>query len=542
MRVLLVDDEAIQRKALRLELGRLKLNRRITEFREASNGKECMDIAADFCPHLTFLDLRMPVMGGLEAARWLKENSSTRIVILTAHDDFKYAQEALKLGAVDYLLKPTNQEELVQVVSTVCAQLDTDEQSQNEKKYLAEQLSKVKPFIELEYVNEIVSGTALGLDIHQQKCELLGLNGQLQTVVLLEIDDYGTLTPGLAESERQALKQRIADILRQEIGQVTSIVARLGANRLIVLLGLAEDCFAASAFPRAWVIELCERVQCKVNVECGVKISIGVSRSCTSPTDLSKAFSEADLALSYKFLLGMNRIVHVDDVDVRGTQPRYCSALQEKELFESVRLGNVEKVTSIVSAVLAECFTQPTLNVDGLRLQGAELFLVAARACGEGGAPAEELAAYKQQRLCELLGSQSLSELRLILEDGIKGLANLLAGVRNVRNQRLVSRAIEYIKENYHSQITLDDLARQVYLSPFYFSHIFKEEVGTNFIDYLTGVRLDKAKLLLEQTMVAVHIIATQVGYNDVNYFSRVFKKVVGLTPTQYREKMFKMD
>jgi len=539
--VLLVDDEAIQRKALRLELGRLNLNKRITEFREASNGKECMDIAADFCPHLTFLDLRMPVMGGLESARWLKENCSTRIVILTAHDDFKYAQEALKLGALDYLLKPTSHEELVQVVSKVCDQLDSDEQLQNEKERLAEQLSKVKPFIELEYVNEIISGTALGLDIHRQKCELLGLNGLLQTVILLEIDHYGALTPGLAESERQALKQRIADILRQEIGQVPSIVARLGANRLIVLLGLTEGGFAGSGFPRAWLIELCERVQCKVNAECGVNISIGVSRSCPSPTELSRAFSEADLALSYKFLLGMNQIVHVDDVDVRGTQSGYCSGHQEKELFEAVRLGNEEKVASIVSTVLIESFSQPTINIEGLRLQSAELFLVAARACGEGGAPAEELAAYKQQRLGELLGSQSLSELRLTLEDGIKGLANLLAGLRNVRNQRLVNRAIEYIKENYHQQITLDDLARQVYLSPFYFSHIFKEEVGTNFIDYLTSVRLEKAKVLLTQTMVAVHIIATQVGYNDVNYFSRVFKKVIGLTPTQYREKMFEL-
>ena len=541
MRVLLVDDEAIQRKALRTELARLPIRRRITCFKEASNGRECLEVMADYCPHIVFLDLRMPVMGGLEVARVIAEEGRSRIVILTAYDDFKFAQEALQVGAIDYLLKPASREDLARVMNRVCDQLDTEEHDQREKDYLTAQLEKVRPLIELEYVNDIVNNSPLSHEAHLEKLELLNVRAPLQLSMVLEIDDYGQLNPEQVEPERQALKQRIAELMREEIGLVPAIVARLGTERIIALLGLPEALRTTSDQTRTWFMGLAETVRARVNTEYSVRLSIGLSRIRKNIVELHLAYEESMQALSYKFMLGSNQIVHVDDVDMRGIITAEYPIGLERQLLEAVRLGNTLKVSEVLPNLLSKAFIATTLDPSRSRIKATELFVIVSRAAGEGGAPQEELFEYTHATLNHILSAQTLAELRQTLEQGIQGLIKLITGVRNVRNQRLVTRAIDYIKDHYQEQVSLDDLARLVYLSPFYFSHIFKDEVGTTFIEYLTQVRIEEAKRRLRDTMVAVSIIAEQVGYNDVNYFSRVFKKVVGQTPTQYRGKLFEM-
>ena len=116
------------------------------------------------------------------------------------------------------------------------------------------------------------------------------------------------------------------------------------------------------------------------------------------------------------------------------------------------------------------------------------------------------------------------------------------AAVRNVANGKatqsggVVAKAKEYIHANFHKEISLDDVSRAVDISPYYFSKIFKEETGENFIEYVTAIRMEKAKELLSSSMLSMKEICGEVGYADPNYFSRTFKKNVGLTPTEYKE------
>ena len=113
---------------------------------------------------------------------------------------------------------------------------------------------------------------------------------------------------------------------------------------------------------------------------------------------------------------------------------------------------------------------------------------------------------------------------------------------RNVLNKReektgsIIETAKNYIKNNYHKDISLDDVSREVNISPYYFSKLFKETTGENFIEYLTNLRMDKAKELLETTECSMKEICVKTGYSDPNYFSRSFKKNVGVTPTEYKE------
>lgn len=111
-----------------------------------------------------------------------------------------------------------------------------------------------------------------------------------------------------------------------------------------------------------------------------------------------------------------------------------------------------------------------------------------------------------------------------------------MATKREEKSSNVVEEAKEYIAGHYNKDVSLDDISRRVNISPYYFSKIFKEETGQNFIEYLTNVRIDKAKELLKDTNYTMKEICVMVGYQDPNYFSRSFKKNVGVTPTEYKE------
>src|SRR5690606_974499 len=103
---------------------------------------------------------------------------------------------------------------------------------------------------------------------------------------------------------------------------------------------------------------------------------------------------------------------------------------------------------------------------------------------------------------------------------------------KKVRNAKCLGEALKYIRENFNKNITLEDVARSVYISPYYLSHLFKEELNITFLEYLTMVRMEEAKGLLKDTSLSIVAVASQVGYEDASYFSKVFKKYVGMSPS----------
>jgi two-component system response regulator YesN len=105
------------------------------------------------------------------------------------------------------------------------------------------------------------------------------------------------------------------------------------------------------------------------------------------------------------------------------------------------------------------------------------------------------------------------------------------------KDESTVARACKYIQENFRQELSLDDVSKEVNVSPYYFSKLFKEEVGENFIDYLTALRIGNAKELLKRPILSVREAGLQSGYADPNYFSRIFKKHTGMTPREYRER-----
>ncbi len=204
----------------------------------------------------------------------------------------------------------------------------------------------------------------------------------------------------------------------------------------------------------------------------------------------------------------------------------------EKLLLHKVSVGDkvesVEALNSIFNWLVREYSSQP-LKIKNKLL---EIIFLVHRMAWEIDMEEDKNEFFFLEKI---LSMEDMVELRLWCKSRVEQVANQIYTNRENQAGTLTKKAKKYIDENYAQPITLEDISREINVSPQYFSKLFKEETGKNFIDYLTGIRMEVAKELLSQGDLSIKEIGYRIGYNDPNYFSRIFKKTVGVTPTEYR-------
>jgi len=169
-----------------------------------------------------------------------------------------------------------------------------------------------------------------------------------------------------------------------------------------------------------------------------------------------------------------------------------------------------------------------------------ELVIVISRAAVEGGAQLDKLLGLNYSFVSSLSGISQFEEICSWTVNVLNTFLDTVYESRNIKNARLLSDAMRYINENYNRNLTLESVAQHVYISPFYLSHMFKEELGFTFLEYLTKLRIEEAKKLLMEKDMTIIEVASEVGYEDAGYFSKVFKKYTGISPAQYRKNNYR--
>lgn len=535
--ILLCDDEAIQRAALRAALTQLTgLPLAIGGVREAKHGREALAMIAASQPHIVFLDLRMPVLGGLETAAIMrKQYPDIKIIILTAYDEFNFAQEALKLGVSDYLLKPASNSDIAQVLTKVMQELLIRSERASWLASLQQRVEEAKPYIQLEYIDDLLGLARLDKTAIEEKRDFLGLARHPELVMLLEFDDFA-LAAGASEEERQARKEEVRALIWQQAASYAPLFVRMGGDRFCLLFPAPNATMDEQACAK-WAVSLAERLRCVISCNTGLKLTIGIGRRYTDPLHLQKSLHEAQVAVSYKFILGDNHTIHIDDIEL-GPADDASKELQQlqEDVLISLRLGDAKEFVNGLRQLVDLLCCSRIESLASARWSFLQLFVALAGAANIGGAESAALTTTSLHYMRLLQNAETLAMLRDTLLRAGAELNELVSQVHNLRHYKLVERAKNYMAEHFTEPLQLDDVAGTIYLSPHYFSHVFKEQTGMTFIEYLTHLRIREAKKMLRETTLPVGHIALQVGYNDINYFSRVFKKEVGLTATQFRD------
>ena len=214
----------------------------------------------------------------------------------------------------------------------------------------------------------------------------------------------------------------------------------------------------------------------------------------------------------------------------------YYPVKLEKELLSRVKVGDRKGAKTILNELLGHVLFNNGNNIEITRARVLELMIVLSRAAVEGGADLEMVFGLNLKYLNEV---STLNNVERLCEWIIKVLDRFIESmynIENINNFHIIKKSIQYINDNVSTNISLDSVAEYIYLSPSYFSRLFKKEMGINFIDYLNKVRIEESKKYLTDLKISLSDIANTVGFTDQSYYTKVFKKIEGISPGQYRK------
>ncbi|MDI3481631.1 MAG: two-component system, response regulator YesN [Tepidanaerobacteraceae bacterium] len=351
------------------------------------------------------------------------------------------------------------------------------------------------------------------------------------TVMVVTIDNYYSDTLNRSEIQKQTIRIRLYECLKRFAEKFGALVVNMEENLLAVLLWIERD--KESEVEYSMNTGACLKEQ--VEKETGISVSIGIGRRYKDILDLHLSYKEALSACHHKFFLGKSQVIHIDNVLPFSEDLGIYSVEVESQLSVRVLACDEEGAYNILRELMGNIPQQRPINPLTMKTRLIEIITTLMRVAMEAGADQENLAALSGKCVEGILKSDTMADLQNLMQQAIKGIIQQICQGRKRMNLEVFERALNYIRDNFKKPITLEEVADYVHISPYYFSHGFKNFIGISFIDYVTKLRIDEAKKLLLTTDMSIGDVGKQVGYYDPNYFGRVFKNVVGIPPSKFK-------
>ena len=507
IKLLIVDDEQIEREGLRVILGRSFPG---LDIAEAKNGREAVGMAGELQPDVILMDIKMPGMNGLEAVERIRaDDPDIKFVMVTAYDTFEYARSAIKLGVKDYLLKPSKAAEIVATVGKVLKEVEEERLSREADRRQRDALRKTLPLVETDVVTQLLFDHVH--EVHLD--ELVGLLGAGTT------SEAFAMIVQLPEGS-----ESLYSVVKEKIRQAGSGWMGAMYGRQIPVIAFREPVRSFRSQAVGMARELLSAA--RAGAEAGWFVGIG--GVCESLEQIRQSYQEALIA-SMDPTLPVKYRFYEDVPSPGAARDKPFDKQRERLIFDRIRLGQWEPLEADVTEFLRGCENE---GVDLLMAQQRvlELLWIAARVMLELGVETDTPVYSFQAR--------DYRELRFESGRLLEGMRRAYAEHRERLEPDAIQQIKRYIVEHSHEDITLDAIGRRAGLSPFYISKIFKEQLGVNYIDFLTECRIDKAKKLMADPDKSLKEITFEVGYHDPNYFSKVFKKMCDMSPTEYRRTL----
>ncbi len=526
-KVMLADDEGIVIESLTFIIKKNFGDE--CEIASAKTGRSVIELAETFRPDIAVMDIQMPGINGIEAMKEIRRmNASTVFIVLSAYDKFDYAKEAINLGVLEYLNKPVEQSRIIEVMQRAMQQIDKDRAKRRQDLMIKEKLENVVPIIENNMIYAVLFQDSYEQDVDSYR-DLLGIEEDYGYMIALEfgeqkVDNHMTNIVG-AGVKSQSYAREIRETVKNSF---SCVCGSLMANRMILLVPIRES--VVDYTERIRIIEKCREMLKKLGERVDVKFRAGIG-SVHKLGECTESYKEAQRALRNSG----GTVAHISDLSITVTYEEDYPVETEREIFEKTEKGDENGAVVAATHFFDWMCANYGDHVTDIKLKSLEFVLWSEHlAYEEGGMKYRFLS--RQNYLPDIMSMQTLDEIRNWFLQKTAAAARDVSESKKNLSSSSVERAKAYINENYKNDISLDDVSREVDISPYYFSKLFKEETGENFIEYVTNIRIEQAKQLLNSSRLSMKEICAQVGYADPNYFSRIFKKTVGVTPTEYKE------
>ncbi|TBL73940.1 response regulator [Paenibacillus thalictri] len=534
-KLMLVDDEERVRTGLRISLDWEEQHIEIVG--EAEGGLEALEIVAEKQPDIIISDVLMPQMDGLEfTQRALEIVPHAKVILLSGYDHFGYVQTAIRYGAFDYMLKPSKVEELAAVIGKAKQAIEAERSPLKNAEELRQQLFQSIPVLKEKYIRFLLMGQMTMEDIRKNYGYLnLALQGEHFMCLVMEIDEEGGEPRRYSMQEKQLLMFALKNISEELLGeQYGTEVIEHEENQLVVIVSPLEAASESRHVER--VQSLAKKMQYYFQNYYKNSVSIGIGGLYAGSERIAQSYEEAREALQYRLYSGKGSLVFSGDIAYRSGREQLSYPFElEGKLALALKIGDTLGLRSCTKQFVQFMIGMYNVNPEHLRGVCLQLAFTLQRKLMEWNMEGER--AVDLAKLDEQIRKQkTIAQLESWLIGYVDKLAAIVEENKRERNVSIVQKAIAYMEERYGSDISLQDIADSVFLTPNYFANLFKDNTGETAMNVLTNIRIAKAKQLLKTTELKNYEVAEQVGYTDAKYFGQVFKKIVGMTPVEYKK------
>lgn len=494
------------------------------------DGMKAIDLLKNgFVPNLVITDICMPFADGLELTEYISENlPGTIVVILTGYDEFKYAHTAIKLKVYDYILKPVTPNRMNQLLTKFKNELD-----ERELKNIENSLDIFSGYFLNKLITKKLDPTVIERYCHVNK---LSFTGRYHIVAAADVD-FPIPTTAYESNNLELMRYALFNISHELAEKSEHAIVFQGYDGLTNIIISAQD--VDSAYAQSIKLEntICETVKHSLNITA----SAGIGEPVAYLDDLHLSRGQAGTALSYRFFYGESSITCEADIDIKKSSDidyNFC----EKQFSQAIKTMNMDDAMLAVSNLVTQ-LKENRIPFDRCVLYSQKLMMRMATLTNDVTGEFEAKSLEKITENTNLYAVSNLFQLENLLKSVCVKTFEVFKVMKNSTIVSQVVKAENYIKENYGDpELSLNTITEHLAISTSYFSAIFKAQTGSTFVEYLTHVRMEKAKQILAFTDRRTYEAAEDVGFSDPHYFSVAFKRITGITPKEYREQTKKHE
>lgn len=531
-RIILVDDEEEVRKGIIRKIDWAAAGFQVVG--DAENGEDALEKIENLEPDVVLTDIRMPYMDGLVLTEKIRQKyPSIKVLIFSGYDDFEYAKRAIKLNVTEYILKPVNVEELTLILKRIKHNLDEEIEQKRNVNLLRESYKNSLPIIREHFLNDVVQGN-LPPETVEEKLEeynipIAGAKKWVAAVINVEPEVHTEEKTLSLHEEQELIPISVRQLVEGKLDEYCRSVMFSVSGELVALAAIDE--YNSQTGLIAVLGDICK--ESKRILE--VPITIGIGHSCTDLQDISSSFRSAQNALGYKAIIGAGSTIYINDVEPLHYGKLLFDSKDESELIAAIKFGPEEKIESVVKGIVGK-MDDAKVHVGQYQMYSLNVISCITRLTQQYDMTLSELMGEEGSFLNITDTIQRRDDFYHWLLKAAHSINQSISEERDNTTKNIINEAKQYIMDNYQNpDLSVEMLCRHLHMSPAYFSTVFKKETGQAYIAYLTEVRLNKAVELLNTTDDKTYIIASKVGYQEQNYFSYVFKKRFGISPSKYR-------
>lgn len=520
-KVLIIDDEVIIAKGLQTKMDWKKLECEVCGI--ATDGLEGKRLIDELLPDIVISDIVMPGLNGLELSQYISSSHPSMVtIILTAYDDFKYAQKAIKFGVKEYILKPIDKNEIIRAVKKAVESLKESQSRKSDVNRLQGMVTEIKPIMNSTLLFNIALNGNSEIEILGEKLQYFDLNIGKVAAVVFELEPEAGKE--INKLHGFALKNTIQSVF-EKYGCRCDLKEK---DRMFITLVHFNESLVNSVIQNR-LKDIGNEIRHNVYESTGLQVSAGVGKVSKSIDEIHSFCLEAQEALHRRFFENSAGIFFIESGQREQNSPKEYVDLTG--FYQKVAEGNTRQALELMEEILNDMKKKGDREhimataSDMVRQLNSLIY-------------ASNGFLFQKLSLDSAADTHSFSSLSRYLEKAVEYACDQMVQKFSSAGNKIIRRVEKIVRERYgDKELSLQSVANELDLSLSYLSRLFKKEMDLNFMEYLTDIRISEAQKLLAATDMKNNEIADKVGFYDVGYFSQVFRKKCDMTPSEYKQK-----